>query len=262
MISKITQWLWEYRKVWIAAGINFIFLQFIFFMPKNLGFWVLLLLAGLVVAVWWISGFSRKINSWLPAFWEILWIVGSGIGFIIFNVVSVPGFVIISVLIAAILGYMLYLYQEYVRGHVWPIRALSILDFFNLLSFFLFGATVLQAGEFYNLPLALVMIAFTVQAVLGIYIKFWRENITSQRKWLYAGVMAVIVQESLWVISFWHRGVFLKAFLLSIIFYLFADLVMNYTKGVLTVKVALEYVGMVTLVLAIILIIDGFIVLR
>ncbi len=258
----MTQWLWEYRKVWIAAGINFIFLQFIFFMPKNLFFWVLLLLAGMIGAVWWVSGFDKKISRWLPVFWEILWIVGGGIGFIIFNVVSVPGFVAISVLLAIILGYMLYLYNQYVRDQIWPIRALSTLDFFNLLSFFLFGAVILQGSEFYNLPLVLTMIAFTVQASLGIYMKFWRENITSQRKWLYAGVMAVILQESLWVISFWHRGVFLKAFLLSIIFYLFADLVMHYTKGVLTVKVALEYVGMVTLILAIILIIDGFIVLR
>ena len=82
------------------------------------------------------------------------------------------------------------------------------------------------------------------------------------RKWLYTVVVALIAQEVVWVASFWHRGVFLKTFFVAVVFYLMADFIVNYTRGQLTVKVALEYLGLVVAVLVGVLIVDGFLVLR
>ena len=84
----------------------------------------------------------------------------------------------------------------------------------------------------------------------------------SVRRWFYALVTALIVEEAVWVLSSWHRGVYLKAFLVVMIFYVFMDFILHYSRGTLTVKVVVEYATLVAFLLVAIFVFDWLLILQ
>ena len=262
MANSSRLWLWENRKNVITAGIVYLFLQLVFYQSQHLWTWVAAALAMLAIGVLWIAGPTvvlRRVGLMVIETW---WIAIAGLGFIIFSLVAVWQFQITALLLAVALGWLLGMYQQYANQGGWTIKHLPILDFLDLLAFFFFGAATLLAADFYSLGLGGLALLFAGQVLLAMYLRFWREEVMGLRRWLYLALTAAIVQEILWVVSYWHRGVYLKAFLLAVIFYLLADFIVHYLKGVLTVRVVIEYVGLVLAVVVAVLIIDGLVILR
>ena len=259
--SKISSWLWQNRKVLITVVLSYGLLQGLFYVPSFLGLWIVLLLAVMTLGVWWVSSFKRGWQLWIWLLAEIIWVVAGGLGFVIFNLLNPWLFQIAAVAIAAVMLWLLMLYEKYLEDDAWPVWSFSLLDFLDLMAFFLVSSSLLLAGDLFNLKLGWLLVMLPAQVLLAVALRFWREKITNRRQWFYSILTMLVVQEIVWVMSFWHRGVFLKAFLVSLVFYLFADFIVHYIKGTLTVRVAVEYLAMVVILMAIIFIVDGLFVL-
>lgn len=255
-------WLWNNRKVLVTTLLVYGLLQGLFYLPQYLILWVGLVLAVLTVGVWWISGFDKDWKSWVWLLAELVWVVTAGVSFITFNLLGSGSFQITAaIVLAGILGLAM-LYETYLAEGSWPIRFFSLLDFIDLVSFFFLTAGLLMASDLYSWPLIVLLVAVSAEVLLAIQLRFWREKIESRRRWLYSVIAILLVQEVTWLTSFWHRGVFLKTFLIAMLFYVLTDFIVHYLQGTLTVRVMLEYVGLVVLVLAGVFLIDWLVVLR
>lgn len=262
MWKPVAQWLWGNRKPLLTSAVAFVFLHLLFNVPANLYSWLFGIAATLLVGVWWVTAFKvNTVKFWLLA-WQILWVTAGLVGFVIFNVVGKSEFWLVSIIAAVVWWWLLSMYENFAVAKVWPVKAIPVIDFVDLLAYFFVGAAVLMAGDFYSLSASWLLLAFAIQTFLALYLRFWRGELHGLRKWLHVVVVTLVLEEIVWVSTFWHRGVYLKTFFAAVIFYLLADFVVHYTKGNLTVKVALEYLGLVVAVLVGVLIVDGFLVLR
>ena len=258
----IGQWLWGNRKVLVSVLAAVSAFELLFNIPTHIYWWIGLLAGVLILASWWTSNLSfRSYKLWI-VIGQMLWVTAAGVGYVIFNLVLQWQFQITALIMGVLWFGLFSLYQSYGETGSWPVRALPVLDFVDLLAFFFAGASLMMAGDFYSLPVVWIILGFTLQAIFGLILRFLREDLSGLRKWLYALVAILITEEIVWVASFWHRGVFLRTFFVSVVFYLMADFIDHYSRGQLTVKVAMEYVGLVLAVLVGVLIVDGFLVLR
>src|SRR3989344_1918851 len=80
---------------------------------------------------------------------------------------------------------VLMLYERYLAEGSWPIQYFSLLDFIDLVSFFFLTASLLMATDLYSWPLAILLLAVSVEVWVGIKLRFWRERVVSRRQWLY-----------------------------------------------------------------------------
>ena len=262
MINEVRSWLWDNRKVLIVIALFIGVLELVYFVPFYLMWWTLALVAILALGVWWLSGFTNKISKWWLLWLESLWMVAGGLGFLLFNLLDNWQFQIAAAVLVIIVFAMLRAYEIYLTTGKWPVRAFAFLNFLNVLAFFFVSAGLLSAADFYSLNLGVLLTGFAAQVLLAINLRFWREGVASARKWLYATITVLVMEEILWIVSSWHRGVYLKSFLLTIIFYIFADFIMHYSRGSLTVKVAVEYVGLVLLLLVAMFVFDWLFILQ
>lgn len=259
---QFSHWLWENRRQLIVVALFAVVLELIFYLPFYLNWWLVAAGVVVVLGIWWLSGFSRELRRWWWLVAETVWVMAAGIGFVVFNLLNQWQFHASIIVIVLILFGMLNFYEAYLREGSWPVNAFSILNFLNLLAFFFVGAGLMLAADFYTFNLGILMVLFLAQILLAINLRFWREGVASIRKWFYALLTAMVVEEALWILSSWHRGVYLKSFLLTIIFYVFTDFIMHYSRGTLTVKVALEYVGLATLLIIAIFVFDWLFILQ
>lgn len=262
MLRTIGHWLWNSRKSLIPSLIAVGGLELVFYQANHLGLWLGCLAACLAVGVWWVTAFSfRSRRLWLLIA-QLLWITAGIVSFVIFSIVNVVQFQLAALVAGCLWWWLLSLYEYYALNGVWPVRALPLVDFVDLLAFFFVGVGVLLAADFYSWSAGWLVALFAVEVGFALYLRFWREEISGLRKWLYAGLVVWIVEQLAWVSSYWHRGVYLKTFFAAVIFYLLADFTVHYLKNRLTVRVALEYVGLVLAALVAVLVVDGFLVLR
>ncbi|MEZ4210306.1 MAG: hypothetical protein R3B38_01160 [Patescibacteria group bacterium] len=261
-LKRVARWLWGNRKALISSGLALAILWTIFFNTSWLGWGLIGLGVVLFVAVWWATNFSFKEKSFWLLVAHMFWISGGVIGFVLFNIVVLWHFYLIAGLVAVLWWWLLMMYESFAASGTWPVRVRPVLDFFDLVAYFFIGSTLLLAADFYGLTAGWLVVAVALQTVLALYLRFWREEIKGLRRWLYVVLITLLTQEVMWVISFWHRGVYLKSFMLAILFYLMVESVVHYAQNKLTVRVALEYIGLVVAALVGVLIVDGFLVLR
>ncbi|MFA5010003.1 MAG: hypothetical protein WC553_02080 [Patescibacteria group bacterium] len=262
MLETARTWLWNNRKVLITTLLVYGLLQCLFYSPQYLIAWVVATLVVLTLGVWWISSFDREWRNWLWLLTEVVWIVAAGVGFVVFNLLSSTAFQVSAIVITAVVLGLLILYESYLQEGNWPIRFFSLLDFIDLLAFFFLTASMLMASDLYSWQLVFLLVAISLEVILAVNLRFWRERIESRRKWLYTIIMLLVLQQVTWITSFWHRGVFLKTFLVAMLFYLFVDFIVHYLKGTLTVRVAVEYIGLVVLTLVAVFLVDWLVVLQ
>lgn len=262
MMQETRRWLWDNRKILIIVALFVGVIELIYFVPYYLIWWMSVLAIILALGIWWLSGLTRELGKWWLLWLEVVWVTTGGLGFLLFNLLNNWQFQIATAVIVIITFAMLRAYEIYLQEGIWPVRAFAFLNFLNVLAFFFVSAGMLSAANFYTLNLSVLLVGFALQVLLAIYLRFWREQVVSVRKWLYAMVAVLVMEEILWVVSSWHRGIYLKAFLLTIIFYIFADFIMHYSRGSLTVKVAVEYVGLVLLLLVAMFVFDWLFILQ
>ncbi|MFH0905694.1 MAG: hypothetical protein V1826_03185 [bacterium] len=262
MLQQASRWLWDNRKILITVTVFVAVLELMFYVPFYLIWWLLAELVVLSLGMWWLGGLNRQFARWLPLWGEVIWLTTGGVGLVVFNALGPWQFQMAAAVMVVILGSMLRFYDQYLRDETWPVQVFSMLNFLDILAFFFVTAALLSATDFYTFDLSILMVLLALQVIFAINLRFWRKKVTSARKWFYTLLTAMVAEEVLWVISSWHRGVYLKAFLLTIVFYVFSDFIMHYARGVLTVKVAVEYVGLVIGLLIAIFIFDWLFVLQ
>lgn len=262
MKEKATKWLWQNRKILVTIALFAMVLELIYFLPFYLIWWLVLGAIILALGVWWQVGFSKAWQEWWPLSLEVLWLAMAGVGFAVFTLVGAWQYHFVILVLLVILFRVLMLYQQYWEEKSWPVRAFSFLNFLNLVTFFLASSVFLMMADFYNLRLWMIMIIFGLQILLAVYLRFWREGGMTLRRWFYVILTVLVLEEVLWVLSSWHRGVFFKGFLLAIIFYAFVDFIMHYTKGTLTVKVAVEYSFLILILMVAIFLFDWLFILQ
>lgn len=262
MRQKATTWLWQNRKTLITVALLATVIELIYFLPFYLVWWLSVGAIVLGLGIWWQVGFSREWQKWWPMLLEGWWLVTGGLGFAIFSLVELWQYQVVMGVLLAVLFRVLMLYQQYWENENWPVRAFSILNFLNLVVFFFFSSTLLNMADFYNLPLWIIMLIFGLQVLLAVYLRFWREGEMTLRRWFYTILTVLVSEEVLWVLSSWHRGVFFKSFLMTIMFYVFTDFIMHYTKGTLTVKVVVEYAFLILILLVAIFLFDWLFILQ
>jgi hypothetical protein len=262
MNEKATKWLWQNRKTLITVALFAAVLELLYFLPFYLIWWLILGAILLALGVWWQVGFSQDWQKWWPMPLEVWWLAAAGVGFSIFSIVGIWQYHLVVVALLIILFRVLMLYGQYWEEDSWPVRAFAFLNFLNLVAFFLASSVFLTMADFYSLHFWIIMIIFGFQVLLAIYLRFWREGGMTLRRWFYAVLTVLILEEVLWVLSSWHRGVFFKSFLIAIIFYALVDFIMHYTKGTLTVKVAVEYAFLILILLVAIFLFDWLFILQ
>lgn len=262
MLETARTWLWTNRKVLITTLLVYGLLHGLFYLPQFLLWWSLGVLTILILGVWWISGLDKDWRGWIWLLDELVWIIMAGVGFITFNLLGSSSFQITAVVMFVAMTALLILYERYLAEGSWPIKYFPLLDFLDLMAFFFLTASLLMAADLYSWSLTVLLIAVSLEVLLAVQLRFWREKIVGKRKWLYSVLTILVLQEAVWLTSFWHRGIFLKTFMLAMLFYVLIDFVTHYQKGTLTVRVVVEYVGLAVLVLALVFLIDWLVVLQ
>lgn len=261
-LKRLARWLWGNRKALITSGLALALVWLVFFNTGLLVWGLAGLAVVLFIGVWWVTAFSFRDKGFWLLIGHMFWITAGILGFLLFNIVVLWHFYLVAILLAVLWWWLLMMYESFANTGTWPVRVRPVLDFFDLVAYFFIGTTLLLAADFYGLTAASLVVAVAIQTVFALYLRFWREEIGGLRRWLYVVLVTLLTQEVVWVISFWHRGVYLKSFMLSILFYLMVESVVHYAHNKLTVRVALEYIGLVVAALVGVLIVDGFLVLR
>lgn len=261
-MQRISAWLWQHRKSLITTALFGALLELLFLYPFYLAWWLSGLFVVLGLGIWWLAGLSREWRKWIWLIGEGVWVVAGGVGLVVFSLLNLWQFQFVTGLLLLVLFWIFTFYEQYATNGTWPVRSFSLLSFLDLVAFFTVGATMLMAAEFYGLNPAWLALGYLAQVIFAINLRFWREGVVSTRKWFYILVTAVVVEEVLWVIGSWHRGVYLKAFLLAMIFYVFLDFILHYSRGTLTVKVVVEYASLIAFLLVAIFIFDWLLILQ
>jgi hypothetical protein len=222
--------------------------QLMYFWPTQLGWWIGWLLVILPLFSWWIGNLKWDLPTRMLVA-ELFWIVLGSTGFMLFSSLNMWQVELVAVLIVAVSWLVGYWHQEHIDTGQWPLFAIQWLGLIRLLALFITTASLLFAVQFYSLSTFWLMLGVALQVILGLYLLFWRQGLSTKRFWLYALVLALISEQLIWIGSSWHKNIYFKTFLLLVVYYLYSDFVAHYLKGNLTVKVIFEYIGIAAVLL-------------
>ena len=219
-----------------------------YFLPVQLLWWMVLLLAVLILFSWWIGNAKWDLSTRLLAA-ELVWIVMGSTGFLLFSALTLLQIELVAVLILAVSWLVGYWHQEHIDTGQWPLSAIHWLGLVRLLTLFIASASLMFAVQFYSLSIFWLMLGVAAQVIFSLYLLFWRQGISTKRFWLYGLVLALISEQLVWVTGAWHKNIYFKTFLLLVAYYLYSDFVAHYLKGNLTIKVIFEYIGIAAILL-------------
>lgn len=253
--SSISSWFWHHRKLLLLEAVLLVLFQLMYFFPVQLSWWMGGLLVVLALFSWWIGNLKWQLPTGMLMA-ELLWVVLGSTGFLLFAALKLwqlESAVALIIIVSWLIGYW---HQEHIDTGRWPIAAIHWLGLIRLLALFITSASLLFAVQFYSLGIFWLMLGVGAQVILGLYLLFWRQGISTKRFWLYAIVLALISEQLVWITSAWHKNIYFKTFLILVVYYLYSDFVAHYLKGNLTVKVILEYIGIAAVLLLVLFFFD------
>ncbi|MBU1083217.1 hypothetical protein KKE14_02150 [Patescibacteria group bacterium] len=253
-------WLWHYRKFLLTEIVLFGLLQLLYFTPTLLRWWVVAIILVSVLAAWWISNAVISLSTGLFIA-ELLWIVLGGVGFLIFSLVGFWPAEIVMVLTLVLSSLLIYWHQQQIDYQRWNLDAMNWLSLIDLFALFVTTAALWLMIQFYSLSVVWLLLGVSVQLILALGLLFWRQGLPVKKFWLYALVLALMGQELIWLTNIWHKSIYFKAFLLTMVYYLFSDFVTHYLRGNLTVKLIFEYVKIAIFLVLVLFIFDLLFVL-
>lgn len=249
------EWLWHYRKFLLTEIVLLGLFELLYFFPLTLKWWVWATVAVSLFMSWWIANSQINKESLLFAA-ELLWVVLSGAGFLIFGLVGLWPAELVIGLILLISGWLIYWHQQHIDYQKWNLDAINWLGLINIFSLFVGTASLWLIMQFYNLSSAWLVIGVGLQLLLALYLLFWRQGLPEKKFWLYALALLVVAEELLWLVSAWHKSVYFKSFLLIMVYYLYSDFAIHYLRGNLTVKLIFEYLKIAIFLILILFIFD------
>ncbi|OGB74349.1 hypothetical protein A2V68_01185 [candidate division Kazan bacterium RBG_13_50_9] len=253
--AAFLDWAWHYRKLLLLQGLLLGLLELLYFIPTGLGWWVVAIGVVVVLMSGWIGNlqFNKSLGLFLA---ELLWIVLGGIGFLSFSLLWLWQAQVIIGMIILLSAAVTYWHQNHIDYRKWSLTAINWLVPVDLLALFIVTVSLFFTVQFYNLGVFWLMSGVALQFILAMYLLFWRQGSSLKKFWLYALVLAIVGEQLTWLMHAWHKGAYFKAFLLLIVYYLYADFVAHYLKGNLTVKVIVEYIGIALFLVAILFLFD------
>lgn len=234
--------LWHYRKLLLLEVLLLGLLELLYLFPTGLGWWVLTIIALVILLCWWINNGHFNRITWLFA-GELTWVILGGIGFLSFSLLHLWQMQLVIMVIVALSALLAYWHQNHIDYRQWSLAAVNWLALVDLLALFITTVSLLLAVQFYSLGIFWLMLGVGLQLILALYLLFWRHGLFNKRFWLYALVLALVGEQLVWITHAWHKNLYFKAFLLLVIYYLYSNFVMHYIQGNLTIKVVFEYIG-------------------
>lgn len=248
-------WLWHYRKFLLAEIMLFGLMQLLYFSPTLLKWWVLAIIVVAIFSAWWIGNAAINLSTGLFAA-ELLWVMLGGVGFLIFSLVGLWPAELVIMFTVVLSSLLIYWHQYQIDYQKWNLDAINWLGLINLFALFITTAALWLLVQFYSLSIGWLLLGVSAQLILALGLLFWRQGLPMKKFWLYGLVLAFMGQELVWLINIWHKSIYFKAFLLTMVYYLFSDFVMHYLRGNLTVKLIFEYVKIAIFLVIVLFIFD------
>ncbi len=146
------------------------------------------------------------------------------------------------------------LFDRFYRGNNYPAQSFeSISGNINSLSLFLLVAVFYSFSTFLNLPIWFLAFALLITATLLTYQMMWIAGLNLKKSWLYVLVIDVIVVEIFWALLFLPNTFYVKALVLTVVYYLSVNLSRNYLIDILNQKMIWRYLIIGGVVLGVVL---------
>lgn len=256
----ILNWLWSYRKILLLEALLLGVLELFYFVPTWLLWWVIVLIGLIVIFGWWIGNLKFNKPS-LLLIAEVLWATVAGVGFLTFSLLSLVQVQLIIALILILIWFITYCHQNNIDNKQWNLLSVSWLGLIDILILFMAIATLMLAMQFYSLSIFWLMLGTIIQLILALYLLFWRLGLPNRKFWLYGVLLVLISEQLIWITYAWHQNIYLKTFLIVIIYYVYSDFVAHYLRGNLTVKIVFEYLAIALLLILVPFLFNGLFML-
>ena len=238
VLGRGVEFLWRARVTLISLAVVFLLGNLLYFLPEKVWLWIGLLLIWLFIsALWW----QRKWNGvLLRQLLKLLIFTLAFLGIAIFAVRSVVVFELVLMIYLLGLWYVAAAFYVVRREGTFRIKDLARLYWGELIALFFALVGIFSATAFFGLGLWAVMILAILSAGLIFYLFAQRQNLEWGTFWLYLGLLAVILGELLFLVFPWQRGVFFKAFLVFLVYFIYVEFIQHYLAGNLTLRLVLE----------------------
>jgi len=148
---------------------------------------------------------------------------------------------------AAVIAFFMYLILESIfnflyRPNIYQTQSIeTFFGYLNLLVLFFLTSSFYNLTFFLNLPLWLVLIFFFFAILFLNFYFFWVNKILTKENVLYVLIIALIMAEFFWVVSFSPANFFVNSLILVIIYYLMAIFSKYYILKILNKKIIWQY---------------------
>lgn len=253
------QFLWQARLKILNALVVLVLSNLLYFFPASIWYWIALLILWLALSMFWRQ---KKFDTLLlHKLGEVSLLT---FAFLTLSIFALRSFFVFELILAVYLVSLWYLSSifEWVRQEgAFRVVDMARLYWGELIAFFFALVGILSAATFFGLGLYAPMILIGAVSLLTFYFFARRNNIELSTFWFYFSLWLVILFELLFVVFPWQRGVFFKAFLIFVIYYLYAEFIRHFRAGNLTLKLAFQQLLFGMVLLAILLLFDWLFVL-
>jgi hypothetical protein len=231
--------LWRRRKVLLPLALLVVVLEAMYFLWMFLPLLVSVLLIYTVLSTLWIHQSFDKVT--LIALIENLWLAIVAAGAVVFLLQS-PLALHGLVAVFGLLTFLTFRAQADFRSHgIWEVNDIPRLQLVGMLGFFVAAAIGMKIAEFYLAGPWAVLLTVGVASSLFAWFNFRRIQLPRERGMVLVAVFLLVLEEVAWLLFNWDAGVFFKAFILTSFYFLFFELLTQYYRGSLTIRVASQY---------------------
>lgn len=222
----------------------FIFLtwEIFFTQPKSIIIFGLIIFAITFFAFWFLS--SQKINKEFWQFFSLPFVFISSS--FLFSILLLPEGIFRHIFIVAI-AFFMYLILESIfnflyRPNIYQTQSIeTFFGYLNLLIIFFLTSSFYNLTFFLNLSLWLVLIFFFFTVLFLNFYFFWVNKILTKENVLYVLIIALIMAEFFWVISFSPANFFVSSLILVLIYYLMVVFSKYHILKILNKKIIRQY---------------------
>jgi hypothetical protein len=172
--------------------------------------------------------------------------------------VFVPGQIFKQIFILFIFGTFFHMMKKFISFKVYEISKMAEKQQYSYVDFILMVTAFFCYAGFFGLYLYLenftmlfLLLATSLMSGVLFFLFFYFNDLWLKKVWLYVFVLALIVLEVTWAISYWPNGLLGRGIVLFFAYYLLSGLGKHYLKESFSSKVLREYLfaGVVTLLL-------------
>lgn len=239
-LQAFKAWLWQRRQVLVTTTWLVLLLEGMFVLGEHWPWWILGLTISLAVGTLWVHCEVDSTLWWSVA--ENLWVASIFVTALVFLVKSDLTFHTLVLLFAILMFGLLRSQQDYREQKVWVIGDLPRLQIFSLIGFLLVVATAYKMTELYMVGPWLIVLITVLFGGFSLALNLFRMNVEFAKISPYLLVYALIIGETAGLIAPWSGGIYFKAFVVSTFHLLLTELIGQFERCSLTLRVVTEYI--------------------